>query len=170
MPSPIVIKIKCDLYLVRFLEKLYGPSPISFPAQSNFNMFLDVFLSQPPLNYLEQDHGENTLLVQLPYFENKNVLSYYFLTQKAQQKFVDEIWKFFKITYRSEISKYIMVGLYRKDSIEMFIDKYNLPMDCWDMLEKDYQRYIQLSWKRRLFKKNLNLSSKGAVCLVGKSM
>lgn len=157
------------MYLVRFLETLYGPSPVSFPDKSNFNMFLDVFLTQPPLNYQETEHGQNTLSIQLPYFENKNVNSYFYLTQKAQQKFVDEIWKFFKITYRSEISKYIMVGLYRKDSIEMFIDKYNLPLDCWDMLEKDYQRYIQLSWKRRLFKKNPNLSSRGAVCPAGQT-
>jgi hypothetical protein len=158
MPSDITIKIKCDQYLIQFLETLYGPSPIVFPVKSNFNMFLDVFLQKPPLNYQEQDYGKNTLIVQLPYFENKDVRSYYYLTQKAQQKFVDEIWKFFKITFRREISKYIVVGLYRKDSIEMFIDKYNLSLDCWDMLEKDYQRYIKLSWKKRLFRRNINSS------------
>ncbi len=132
-------------------------------------MFLDVFLQIPPLGYHEKDYGENTLSIQLPYFENKNVLSYFYLSDFEQEKFVNEIWKFFKITFRKEISKYIMVGLYRKDSIEVFIRRYNLPMDCWDMLEKDYQRYIVLSWKRRLFKKIPNVSSRRADCPARKS-
>ena len=166
MPSPITINVKCDQYLVRFLEKLYGPSPIVFPVKSNFNMFLDVFLQIPSLDYHQQDFGENTLIIQLPYFENKDVRSYFYLSEKAQEKFVEEIWKFFKITFRKEISKYIVLGLYRKDCIELFIDKYNLSLDCWDMLEKDYQRYIKLSWKKRLFRKNINSSVKDPVCPV----
>jgi len=152
--------------LIRFLETLYGPSPINFPVKSNFNMFLDVFLQKPPLDYQDKDHGENTLLIQLPYFEVKDVRSYYYLSDKAQAKFVEEIYKFFKITFRREISKYIVLGLFRKDSIELFIDKYNLSLDCWDMLEKDYQRYIKLSWKKRLFRKNKNSSVKDSVCPV----
>lgn len=127
-------------------------------------MFLDVFLQKPPLDYQEQDFGKNTLIIQLPYFEVKDVRSYYYLSDKAQAKFVEEIYKFFKITFRREISKYIVLGLYRKDSIELFIDKYNLSLDCWDMLEKDYQRYIKLSWKKRLFRKNKNSSVKDPVC------
>ena len=169
MPSPIVIKIKCDLYLVRFLEKLYGPSPIVFPEKSNFSMYLDIFLQQPPLGYKEKDYGENTLSIQLPYFENKNVFTFFYLSEVEQQKFVKEIWKFFKITFRKEISKCIMVGLYRMDSIELFVSKYNLPLDCWDLLEKDYQRYIVLTWRRRLFRKKKNLSSKGSNCPAMKS-
>lgn len=152
--------------MIRFLETLYGPSPINFPVKSNFNMFLDVFLQKPPLDYQDKDHGENTLLIQLPYFEVKDVRSYYYLSDKAQAKFVEEIYKFFKITFRREISKYIVLGLFRKDSIELFIDKYNLSLDCWDMLEKDYQRYIKLSWKKRLFRKNKNSSVKDSVCPV----
>ncbi|MCX6282381.1 MAG: hypothetical protein NTU51_10500 [Bacteroidetes bacterium] len=116
------------------------------------------------MDYQEQDFGENTLIIRLPYFEVKDVRSYYYLSDKAQAKFVEEIYKFFKITFRREISKYIVLGLYRKDSIELFIDKYNLSLDCWDMLEKDYQRYIKLSWKKRLFRKNKNSSVKDPVC------
>lgn len=166
MPSPITVKIKCDQYLIRFLETLYGTSPINFPVKSNFNMFLDVFLQQPPLDYQQQDFGDDTLIIQLPYFEVKDVRSYYYLSDKAQAKFVGEIYKFFKITFRCEISKYIVLGLFRKDSIELFIDKYNLSLDCWDMLEKDYQRYIKLSCKKRLFRKNKNSSVKDPVCPV----
>jgi hypothetical protein len=164
MPSPISINIRCDQYLIRFLETLYGPSPVSFPVKSNFNMFLDVFLQKAPLDYQQQEFGKDTLVVQLPYFENKDVRSYFYLSEKAQAKFVEEIWKFFKIQFRCEIGSCILIGLYRKDAIELFIDKYNLPVDCWDMLEKDYQRYLRIRRKRGLFRSRKNSSEKEPVC------
>jgi hypothetical protein len=37
----------------------------------------------------------------------------------------------------------------KKRALEMFIDKYNIPLDCWDMLDKDYSRHIQLTWKKK---------------------
>ena len=41
MASDIIIQVKCEPYMIKFLETLYGPSPISFPKKSNFNALLD---------------------------------------------------------------------------------------------------------------------------------
>ncbi|MFZ4523268.1 MAG: hypothetical protein ACOYNC_16285 [Bacteroidales bacterium] len=164
MASQIILRVKCESYLVRFLETMYGKSPISFPKKSNFNTILDVFLDRPPLDYLEQDFGGSTLAILLPYFEQKDIRSYNYLSETKQRIFVKEIWKFFKITYRGEIAKYVVMGLDRQDSIQLFIEKYDLSHDCWDFLEKDFQRYVKMRSKHRLFKTNINSSDRDPDC------
>jgi hypothetical protein len=166
MASDVIIRVHCEPYLVRFLETLYGTSPISFPKNSNFNMLLDVFLEKPPLGYQEFVDGEKNLQIRLPYFEVKDIRSYNYLSPTKQRIFAKEVWKFFKITFRQEIAKCIVIGLDRKDAIELFVEKYNLSQDCWDALEKDFQRYLKLRSKKRLFKSNLNSSVKEPVCPV----
>ena len=158
MASEITLRVKCEPYLVKFLETLYGKSPVSFPKKSNFNAILDVFLEKQPLEYHEPDYGASTLIVLLPYFEQKDIRSYNYLSPIKQRIFIKEIWKFFKITYRGEIAKYVVMGLDRQDSLDLFIEKYNLSLDCWDFLEKDFQRYVKLRSKHRLFKTNINSS------------
>ncbi len=166
MPSEVIIRLHCEVYLVRFLEKLYGKSPISFPKQSNFNTMLDVFLDKPPLDFMEPDYGEKTLYIRLPYFEDKNVLSYNYLTDLKREVFIRNLKKFFKITFRGEIAKYVVMGLDRQDSIDLFIEKYSLSQDNWDMLEKDFQRYLKIRSKKRLFRMKINPSDEGHVCPV----
>lgn len=170
MPSPYIIKIKCDLYLVRFLEKLYGPAPISFPKNSNFNNILDVFLEKRPFDpdLLDKQDTTGTFLeLRLPFFEDKNVSSYNYLSPSKQRIFIKEVWKYFKITFRSEIARHVVLGLDRKDAIELFIEKYDLPVDTWDLLEKDFQRYIVLRRKKKLFRTKINSSVDDPVCPPG---
>jgi len=122
-------------------------------------MMLDLFLEQRPLDYHEAPHyGKNTLKVRLPYFDTKNVDYYNYLSEKKQQVFVKEVWKFFKITFRSFVSQHIVLGLDKKDAIDLFIEKHKLPVDIWDSLEKDFQRYLKLRSKRKLSRKSKNMS------------
>lgn len=166
MPSPTIIKVMCEPYMIKFLETLYGPSPISFPKNSNFNTILDVFLDKAPIEYKEPDHGEKTLAIRLPYFENKNVLFNFYLSPTKERILVKELWKFFRITFRSEISKCIVLGLDRQDAIQIFIEKYNLSQDDSDFLEKDFQRYLKLRSYHRLFRTKKNTSVKADECPV----
>jgi hypothetical protein len=167
MASPIIIRVKCDPYLARFLETLYGGSPVSFPKKSNFNAILDLFLERPDLDYVEPDYGANTLEIRLPYFDHKNILSYYYLSPAKQEIFVNQVWKFFKVTYRAYISRCIVVGLERQEAISIFITKYNISLDSWDLLEKDYQRYLKVRSKNRLLRTNKNLSDRDPFCPAG---
>lgn len=164
MPSPTVIKVQCDPYLIRFLEKLYGPAPITFPKNSTFNSILEHFLDKPPLDFHEPDYGARTLQIRLPYLEHRNVVSNCYLSELRQRILVGELKRYFKITFRTEISKLIVMGLQRQDSIEVFIEKYGLTLDSWDMLEKDYQRYLKLRSYHKQFRPKKNLSDKEADC------
>lgn len=166
MSSTVIINIKCDVYLIRFLEKVFGEMPIAFPKNHDFNHLLHFLLDVCPLNYKETDFGESTLKVQLPYFEDKNVKSYIFLSERRQRIFTERVWEYFKISFRGEINKSILLGLNRNTGIELFMEKYNIPVDCLDMLEKDYHRYLKVRWKQKLFRPGKILSVKEAVCPV----
>ncbi len=164
MASQTIIRVSCEPYLIKFLETLYGPSPIVFPKNSNFNTILDVFLDKPPIDYKEPERTEKMLEIRLPYFENKNVLFNYYLSPTKQRILIKELWKFFKITFRSEISKHIVLGLDRQDAIQIFIEKYDLSQDNCDFLEKDFQRYVKLRSYHRLFRSKKNTSVKEVNC------
>ncbi|MGA2824316.1 MAG: hypothetical protein ABSE72_12420 [Bacteroidales bacterium] len=146
-----IIKIKCDFYLIRFLESIFGPQPIKFPKSHNFNNILSYNLGFIPPDYQDPDFGNETLLVELPYFENKDPRVYNYLSPKQQKIFRDEVYCLFKLTFRTDITKILLMQFKRqkKRALEMFIDKYNIPLDCWDMLDKDYSRHIQLTWKKK---------------------
>ena len=164
MPSDIIIRVKCDEYLVRFAITLFGNLPINFPKNSNFLNILDIFLDKPPLDFQQPDYGANTLYIQLPYFENKNVIYNNYLSPLKQQIFVKELRKYFKITFRSEVAKHIVNGIEKQDAIELFIEKYDLSQDCWDFLQKDFYRYVNLRYKRRLFRNRKKTSVKDLLC------
>jgi hypothetical protein len=167
MPSDLTVSVPCPFYLVKFLEKLYGKSPVVFPRSSNFNAILDVFLEkQPPDAKPISSLETSALVIRLPYFDHKDIRSYNFLTPTKESILVKEIWKFFKITYRSEISKSLCLGLDRKDAITLFMEKYDLPEDSRDLLEKDFQRYIRLRQISRLKKNKKSSSVERAVCPV----
>lgn len=165
MPSDLTISVPCPLYLIRFLETLYGKSPVVFPRSSNFNSILDVFLEKQPMEpKLKTVSDFPILIIALPYFEHKDIRSYNFLTSCKEQVLVKEIWKFFKITYRSEITKSLCLGLDRKDAIDLFMDKYDIPQENWDLLEKDFQRYLRLRQNSRFQKKVKSSSVQGPFC------
>jgi hypothetical protein len=158
MSSTVIIKVKCEVYLIRFLEKLFGEQPISFPRKHDFNNILDFLLAKPPMGHVETDYGEKTLRIQLPYFEDKDIRSYNYLSAFKQGKLEARIAAYFKVVFHAEINKLLNLGFIRKDAIEIFMDEYNLPIDCLDLLEKDYSRYLTVRWKRRLFRSNKNSS------------
>jgi hypothetical protein len=146
-----IIKIKCEVYLIRFLESVYGAQPIKFPKGSNFNNILSYNLGFTPPDNKDTGYGEETLLVEIPYFENKDPRVYNYLSPKKQEIFRDEVYCLFKMTFRTDITKILLMQFKRqkKRALEMFIEKYNIPLDCWDMLDKDYSRHIQLGWKKK---------------------
>ncbi|HPS51725.1 MAG TPA: hypothetical protein PK892_13545 [Bacteroidales bacterium] len=87
------------------------------------------------------------------------------MSEFRQVKFEKRIKQFFKITFRGFINKYILLGFDRNDSIELFMEEFNIPVDCLDLLEKDYQRYLVLRRKTKLFRNKKNSSVKEPVFL-----
>jgi len=156
MPSDLIIKVKCPVYLIRFQESFFGiplGEPICYSKRHHFSEVLDHFLTKPPKDYYElPNYGEETLQIKLPYFEDKDVRSYFYLSNTKQKTFVWHIWAFYRVTARTELTKLILLKCQKQDCVSIFMEKYNLPENSRGMVEKDYQRYLKLTSKNTLKK------------------
>jgi hypothetical protein len=151
MPSDVIIKMKCPAYLIHFLEKLYGDMPIVFPRNDDLSNTLDHLLDRPPKDYQEDSNYDGMLLIQLNYFEDKDVRKNWYLPERSQIYFIQRVNRYFKLKFRDDVNKSRLYGYERKQSIEIFIDKFELNDDCgiYDLLEKDYRRYYEFKYGKR---------------------
>jgi len=159
MPSPISITVRCAPHLVRFMEKLYGPQPITFPRKDIFSLLLNFLIEREPDNVSNYEPGAETLEILLPYFEDKNVLYNYNLSALKESIFVAKIDERFRLAFNDEMNKSTLVGINKIDSVHLFMEKYNLSEDCVDMLLKSYQRYIKLKRWHNSKKRQKNIVS-----------
>jgi hypothetical protein len=151
MPSDVIIKIECPLYLRKFLEKLYGEMPIVFPRNDDLSITLDHLLDRPPKDYNEDSNYEGMLLIQLNFFEDKDVRKNWYLPEKSKRLFIQRINRYFKLKFRDDVNKSRLCGFERKAAINIFIDKFELndDKDIYDLLEKDYRRYYEFKYYRK---------------------
>jgi len=141
MPSPLTISIRIQPHLVNFLESLFGSQPISFPRKNNFNRILNKFMEKEPATSSNYIRSDTNLEIQLPYFEDKNVLYNFNLSAIQESVLVDKIENTFKLTFRDEMDQYRLLEIKTFKAIQLFMEKYSINQDSYDMLIKDYQRY-----------------------------
>jgi len=115
MPSPISITVRCAPHLVRFMEKLYGPQPITFPRKDIFSLLLNFLIEREPDNVSNYEAGAETLEILLPYFEDKNVLYNYNLSALKESIFVAKIDERFRLAFNDEMNKSTLVGINKID-------------------------------------------------------
>lgn len=154
MPSNITVNIKCDRYLINYFESLHGAQPIVLPKRDPWSLFLDYHLRPAPANFKEPNYGNENLRIVLPYFEDKNVLTHFYLSELKQHLFIDALTRSFKVVFRQQIVKSVSLGLgcFVKDFIYSFMEDYNLPVDAYDMLARDYTRFRDNQTQVRLRK------------------
>ena len=166
MSSPVIIKVKCPIHLIKFYETLCGGQPIVFDSRVKryFNRFLNHYLEIPPLDYHDHPDGDNMMRIKLPYFKDKDVRSYTYLPPKREKLFVRILDNYFKLSFYNEAFQLIEFfsgeRKQKKEIMDNFIETYNLPVDCIDLLQRDYCRMLNTRRQRRFFRtiKNLSLS------------
>ncbi len=77
-------------------------------------MFLIYYLKGHRRNSMKRIDNESCLIIQLPYFEDKNVMSNFFLSENSKRIFIKRVVQFFKITFHSEINKAILLKIKKK--------------------------------------------------------
>jgi len=164
MPSPMTISIRIQPYLVDFLTKVYGPQPIAFPRKDNFNRILNKFMDREPATYSSYHRSDTNLEIQLPYFEDKNVLSNFSLSPVQHSILVAKIEDMFKLTYRDEIDQCLLLGIKKIKAIHLFMEKYEIREQSVDMLLKDYHRFRNCRYQNKFQKHKKILSVKSRFC------
>lgn len=161
----MIISIRVQPYLADFIVNAFGAQPVSFPRKHNFNRILNLFLEKEQPSYSNYRRGETNLDIQLPYFEDKNVLSNFSISPVQERVFVSKMEDMFKLTFRDEMDQWMLCGISKIEAIHLFMEKHGLREDAIDMLLKDYQRFRDLKYKKNaLLKKKKILSVKSAFC------
>jgi hypothetical protein len=159
MPSPMTISIRIQPYLVDFMESIYGPQPIEFPRKDNFNRILNKFLDKEPATSSRYRRDDTNLEIQLPYFEDKDVMYHFNLTACQERILANKIEDLFKLSFRDEIDQYLLLAVQRIDAIHLFMDKHKIREEAIDMLQKDYQRFRNSKNHKKQYHKHKKISS-----------
>lgn len=161
MPSPISVNIYCPKQkLISFARFLYGPPPFQLKKRDNFSKLLNFLLAPAPDDYKPENYGPNTFQVQLPFYEDKNVLKHYYLSPVSQAIIIRRFNDMFELTFREHVDKCLLSGLRQNEAIYSFIEKYQLSVDVVSDLKKDYQRYRGILRQRDFYKRNRKKTSK----------
>ena len=143
MPSEFTVNIFCPKpKLIIFARALYGDQPLVIPRKDNLNRLVNILLQKAPPDYRTVNYGDQNISIQLPYYEDKDVRSWYYLSDRSQHTVVNRFDDLFTLEFRKHVDRMLILGVKnQKDSIYSFIEKYDLPEDILSDLLKDYQRY-----------------------------
>jgi len=137
----------------------FGQMPMELPKGHFLLNRLFHFLRRPPKEYKPKTAGINDLVITIPYNDEKNVLYNFYLSSLCEKCYLKSIKNFFHLTFVEDMNESRLSGLNIKDSIYVFIDKYDLGAQAFEALDKYYQRY---SSKKRVYahrKRKYNKSS-----------
>jgi hypothetical protein len=143
MNDRITVKISMEPHLKAFLLSFYHQKePIFFPKKDKLNDLLQLLLSKPPRNHCPRAQECGCLEIILPYYENLNIMSYHYLSPECQRIFCIRVKKIFWYTFEDFMDDCHLQGMYKKDSIWLFMEKYNIPveLDIEDRLKKELYR------------------------------
>lgn len=137
-------------YLKAYLLSVYRQEPpIFFPKRDRLNDLLQLLLAKPPINLKHKPPDECYLEVIVPYFENLNIMSYHYLSATNQRLFAKKVKQMFTVTFLDFMEKCFLNDLGKSDSVYLFLEKYNIPVDSKieDMLRKTLYRSKRLTRK-----------------------
>lgn len=132
MSKRMTVNIKMDDYLIRFLYSVYQPDkldePLFLPGRHRLNKNLSLLLSRPP-ETPTLCGGPSYLELVIPYFENVNINSVNYISQKSQRTFSRLVRNIFTVQYFEFIDDCLINSIERIDAVNLFIEKYNQPDD-----------------------------------------
>ena len=143
MGSKVYIRIELLPYIKTFYEKKYG-NPVSFPKKSYMNLLIGELLTKPPKDYTDTPNL-NALCIELAYYINKDIRSYFHLSLRAKSALKTALRQKFYQSLCDEVRRSMRIlGVTRKAAIYLFIEEYGLGENCFDSLKKKEYRERRL--------------------------
>lgn len=154
-------------HLKAFLISVYRQQPpVFFPKRDRLNDLLQLLLDKPPRDHNHKPPESCYLEVIIPYFENLNVMSYHYLSERNQVLFSKKVKQMFNATFIDFMEECFRNDISKSDSVCLFLEKYEIPFDSKieDMLRKYLYRSKRIlrKYPRREYrrsKKCINISS-----------
>lgn len=143
MSSNMYVNIKMKHYLAKYCEAKFG-NPVRFPKHSHLNVLIYEYLIHK--DYMPNDKIEGSYItLELPYFTRKNVNYYNTISRAGMNSIRSALNHLLFVEYFRETIRKYKRGENIDSAIWHFIEKYNLPEDCFATFRKRIQReMIQL--------------------------
>jgi hypothetical protein len=104
--SDITTAIEIKSYLKKYLVKVYGPEPICFPKNHDYNRLFVRLLQKPPSDYKPEPPSDKCIAqIMLPFNNLKNIRVYNYLSRESQIIIRKEIDADFMLDYKKYIEK-----------------------------------------------------------------
>ena len=162
MPSPVVVRTKVPPYIKKFLlaKSVNKTEPVLFCRHHPYGkLLIDKVTSYNRLTCLPLDEKDNvmayffatrwkngeTIAIQLPFNNRKNVLFFNYFSQHRQKEFLSAI----KEDFYHELYWYLVArrrkGVERKEIIRSFMDKYDITEDdiSFESIYRQTSRILQ---------------------------
>ena len=148
--SEYTIFIHAKPYIVKYFREVYGV-PAKFPKKSFYNSLIGKFLIKPKDNYnvklsAELAESDSHLQISLPYFSHKDIRTYNQISVTGENFISSQLRQDFYLALMLYVKDFLSGEFlsdktpYVNTAIKSFIEKYELNVDCFSTLLKQYHR------------------------------
>ena len=155
MAPEIYVTIQLDSFYQGFLRSYFNcrDEVFSFPRGEDLSYRLVRLLKKPPQEYVPEKRCSCSFDITIPKYDDKDPYSFNYLSEVAERIFIENIIRFYLMIFHESMNKYLKEGFEKKQCFDIFIDQYDLPIDCIDRITKDYQRYVKRKLNQKYRKK-----------------
>lgn len=126
----LTVKIQMEPLLKAFILSAYNrEQQILFPKKDKLNHILKLLLKKTPPGHHPKSTKDGFLEIIIPYYEDLNILSYNYMPPNDQIIFGQFVKMKFWSTFEDFMDDCYIKGIKQKDSIHLFMEKYNISVD-----------------------------------------
>jgi len=154
MSSGIYTTVKLHPFYQQFLRGQFQQTEqvFQFPKGHDLLMRLEFFLAKAPADFKPANYGKQTFRIEIPYMEHKDPFYYNYISENKSVLFARRIREYFRDVIHEEIGRARRKGFTRSEIIYGLMEELHISPTYFDLMEKEYKRYLQAERSRR-FKK-----------------
>lgn len=157
MSSQIYVTLKLDPFYQAFLRARFQVppgEPFRFSKGHDLSLFFQAMLRPLPADYREPDFGQNAFVVEIPWMEHKNPLTYRYVSPERNVMFCGRVMRYWKMVAHDIIYQARKMGMEKKEIIFFLLEELEIPLQYSDRVERDYSRYLAEERTRQFRMKN----------------
>jgi hypothetical protein len=164
MPSEFYTTTRLDPFFQQFLKSHFNSPghPFAFPRGADLAKRLVLLLRTRPEDCPEPGEDSWAFHILLPNTPHKDPFYYNYLSGTGQKAFASQVKSYFDMVFHERMGKLRQAGFEKKTCVEIFLDEHELPIDGFDRLIKDANRWNNRVRQQRFRQKNNAQSPKNA--------
>lgn len=168
MSSGIICKIRLDPFYQEFLRGYYENYEIVFKFPREDADELEIarkfnrLLMAPPCDYKPIKDDQNTFLVEVPYFKDKDPFWNNYISTIRNESLANAIHRAWRAQFHEKMDEFRNLGFEFKDCIYLYMDEFRISACFYDRLIKDLQRWRSIKRNKKYRQKEHRLTM--AIC------